>query len=225
MNIRKLAAAFIFLPVLFVSGFAQRSEITISFNEQFFDSLLDAVFQNAGPIEFPIAENRGESAQPAGFSFAPSRKAPACTESVRLLREVGGVRTAVRFRDGKIYAPLAFSGSYSPPFIGCVEFSGWAETNVDLQFDQNGQRLIARAQVLNVSLNGTGGLGGTVIARMLQGSIDKKINPIEVVRLDKLSFLIPMKTAGAIRMRAVGMRHDIGSGGLNVHVAFEFLKG
>ncbi len=225
MNIRKLAAALLFLPVLFISSFAQRSEITISFNEQFFDSLLDAVFQNAGPIEFPIAANNGAASGPAALSFAPARKTSSCTESVRLLRDVSGVRTAVRFRDGKIYAPLAFSGSYSPPFIGCVEFSGWAETNVDLEFDQNSQRLVARAQVLNVSLNGTGGLGGTVIAKMLQGSIDKKINPIEVVRLDKLSFLVPMKTAGTIRMRAVGMRHDIGPGSLNVHVTFEFSKG
>ena len=37
------------------------------------------------------------------------------------LREMNGVRTAVRFREGKVYVPLAFSGMYSPPFVGCVE--------------------------------------------------------------------------------------------------------
>ena len=87
---------------------------------------------------------------------------------------MNGVRTAVRFRDGKILAPLAFSGSYNPPFVGCVPFSGWAESVIDLEFDQNSQRLIARARVLNVNLNGTGGIGGSVVAKLVQGSIDKK---------------------------------------------------
>ncbi len=193
---------------LFSAANAQKAEVTVSLNETFFDALLDSAFQNFDPPEFSIVEN----------------KDPGCSESIKILRETNGVRTAVRFREGKIFVPLAFSGNYAPPFLGCVGFAGWAETNIDLEFDQAGQRLIGRARVLNVNLNGTGGLGGTIIARLLQGSIDKKLNPIEIIRLDKLSFGVPMQNGGSIRIRATGVRPEIGSGIINIRVTYEFLK-
>lgn len=223
MSIRNLVLALVITAASFVSISAQRPELTVSFNEQFFDALLDSVFENAGPVEFPLARNevpRPERSSGA-LAFAPGTSA--CDETVKILRENNGVRTAVRFREGKIYAPLAFTGNYSPPFIGCVGFGGWAETNIDLEFEPATQRLVARARVLNVSLNGTGGVGGTVIARMIQGSIDKKINPIEIIRLDKLAFALPVRTT-SLKMRAVGIRHDVSAGSLNVRVAYEFVK-
>ena len=149
---------------------------------------------------------------------------PICKEAILLLRENNGLRTAVRFRDGKIYAPLAFSGNYSPPFVGCVPFSGYAETNIALEFDQDSQRLIARAKVLNVSLNGTGGVGGTVIAKLVQSAIDKKINPIEIIRMDKLSFLLPVQNGSNLRMKATGIRHEVENGTLKIQIAYEFSK-
>src|SRR6476661_3043469 len=95
------------------SANAQRTEITISFSEQFFDTLLDAIYLNGGPPEFALSQNIWAEAAPkagSGFreEFAPRQSA--CTESIKLLREMNGVRTAVRFRDGKIFAPIAFSG-------------------------------------------------------------------------------------------------------------------
>lgn len=172
---------------------------------------------------------RGFSTFLSQFSISPAsrrlRERPVyCKESVRILREMNGVRTAVRFRDGKIYVPLAFSGNYAPPFVGCVEFAGWAETNIDLEFDRDGQRLVGRARVLNVNLNGTGGVGGTVIARLIQRSIDKKLNPIEIIRLDKLSFAFPVRS-GTLRMKALIARPELAAGSLNIHVTYEFLKG
>ena len=137
---------------------------------------------------------------------------------------MNGVRTAVRFREGKIYVPIAFSGSYAPPFIGCVGFSGWAETNLDLEFDQTGQRLVGRVRVLNVNLNGTGGVGGSVIAKLIQGSIDKKLNPIEIMRLDKISFGVPIQNVGNLSMKALAVRPEVANGSLNVVVTYQFVK-
>ena len=223
---------------------AQRAEVTVSLNEAFFDALLDSAFQNFDPPEFLIAQNglnlrdaetqRERNDVLSGFSssFINSSaslrlngKNPFCPETIKILREMNGVRTAVRFREGKIFVPLAFSGNYAPPFVGCVGFAGWAETNIDIEFDQAGQRLIGRARVLNVNLNGTGGVGGTMIAKLLQGSIDSKLNPIEIVRLDKLSFGVPVQNGGNIRMRATSVRPEIGSGMLNIRITYEFFKG
>ena len=206
---KRMFAACMAVFLIFTAANAQKAEVTVSLNEAFFDALLDSIYQNYEAPEFPITEN-----QTSG-----------CNESIKILRESNGVRTAVRFREGRIYLPLAFSGNYAPPFIGCVGFAGWAEANIDLEFDQNSQRLIGRARVLNVNLNGTGGVGGTMIAKMLQSSIDKKLNPIEILSLDKVSFGIPIQRTGNIRMRATGMRPEISNGLLNIHVTYEFLKG
>lgn len=191
------------------STFAQKAEVTVSLNEPFFDALLDSMYQNFEAPQFPISNSRGSAS---------------CSETVKILREGSGVRTAVRFREGKVYVPLAFSGNYAPPFVGCVDFAGWAETNIDLEFDRENQRLIGRAKVLNVHLNGSGGVGSSLIAKMLQSSIDKKLNPLEILRLDKLSFMVPIRDAGNLKMRSNGVRPEIANGLLNVFVEFEFLK-
>jgi len=253
----KKLSNFALLIILFVTfAKAQKTEITISLNEQFFDALLDAIYQHTSPPEFPLARNDlkrrdaktrsklldskhnafdavvnnfySSNVTGLGTFYSASQRLggrnPVCKETIQLLRENNGVRSAVRFREGKIYAPLAFSGSYNPPFIGCVSFGGLAETNIELEFDRESQRLVARAKVLNVSLNGTGGVGSTVIARVVQSSIDKKINPIEIIRMDKVSFAIPIQNSTSLKMKAVGIRHEITNGVLNVYIAYEFLK-
>lgn len=239
------------LTILFtsISSAAQKTEITVTLNEQFFDTVIDALFQGGEPPEFSIAKSGADrrdaetqrtlvtepqfakaayQTKPVLFSSSALRRfggrTNECRETIRLRREMNGVRTSVRFRDGKILAPMAFNGSYNPPLVGCVDFSGWAETAIDLEFDQNNQRLIAKARVLNVNLGGTGGVGGSIIARMVQSSIDKKINPIEIIRTDKLSFLVPIQNSNSLKMKAVGIRHEILNGSLNVHIAFEFQK-
>ena len=233
--IMKKVISLVFSIVLFVSlAKAQTAEVAVSLNEQFFDTLLDAIFKNFNPPEFPIARNSSKFQVPSSkfqvgvSSFQETNLQPStsvCNESIKLLREIDGVRTAVRFREGKIYAPIAFSGAYNPPLIGCVEFSGWAETNIDLEYDRNSQKLVGRVRVLNVSLNGTGGIGSSLLAKLVQNSIDKKINPIEILQTDKLSFVVPIQNAGgALRMKAVNVRHEIANGVLNVYIAYEFVK-
>lgn len=222
-----------FLAVSFAK--AQQAEVTISLNEQFFDALLDAVFKNSAP-EFPLAEIREEEKSKSGekeiftnVKFESENQKlktkdqnPVCNESIKLQREIDGVRTAVRFRDGKIYAPLAFTGNYNPPLIGCIEFSGWAESNIELEFDKERQTLIGRARVLNVQLSGTGGIGSSVVTRLVQSSIDKKINPIQILQMDKVSFAVPVQNSATLKMKAVGMRHEIVNSALSVHIAYQF---
>lgn len=219
---KRILGAFLAIFFLFTIAPAQKTEITITLNEQFFDALLDAIYQNGGMPDIPLAQNsEREEVIPAAYS--PSEK-KVCSDSIKILRESNSVRTAVRFRDGKIYSPIAFSGSYSPPFVGCVDFSGYAETNIDLEFDQQNQRLIGRANVLSVSLNGTGGVGSNVLAKMVQSSIDKKVNPAEILRLDKISFPVPVQNSKGLTMKAVGIRPEIGNGMLNIHIDYEFVS-
>src|ERR1044072_2059217 len=166
----------------------QRADISITLNEQFFDALLETIFKNFKTVDFSIARNKSADVKIENAAYRKDRK---CNEVIRLEREVGGVRTAVRFRDGRVLAPLAFSGSYDVPLFGCADFTGWAETNVELNFDPAGTGLLARVKVVNINLNGVSGLGSGVLARLMQSSIDKKINPTEILNVEKLSFLFP----------------------------------
>ena len=229
------------LTILLFTSFAnaQRAEVTVSLNERFFDSLFDALFQNAGNLEFPIAELKKNETQlkveTASLNFPEKheiqqvsfreRQNENCNQVIRLQREVDGVKTALRFRQGQISAPIAFSGNYNPPLVGCINFSGVAQTNINLEFDQARQVLIGRASVTDVSLSGTGGIGGSVIARLVQSSIDKKINPIEILPLDKISFMVPIQNSANIRMKATGIRHEIVGGAINIYISYEFSRG
>jgi hypothetical protein len=249
-KVMKKVLSLVFMLVMSASfARAQTTEVTIQLNEQFFEVLLDAIFKNAGAPEFPIAGvnfKRGDAEtqreekiiieENSAFvntkaSFQEDSASPrlrvessVCSETIRLQREIDGVRTAVRLRDGKIFAPLAFTGSYNPPLIGCVDFSGVAETNIDLSFDQRRQALVGRATVLSVNLSGSGGIGSNIIANLVQSSIDRKINPIEIIRLDKVSFIVPIQNAAALKMKAVGIKNEIQNGVLNVRIQYEFQK-
>jgi hypothetical protein len=217
---------------------AQTAEVTIQLNEQFFDALLDSLFQNGGSPEFPISSIQEDEKRRNGEqekvlivnanyeNQRPKTKdqRPLCNESIKLLRELNGVKTSVNLRDGRIFAPIAFTGNYNPPLIGCMEFSGVADTNIVLEYDQQRQALVGRAQVTNVNLSGTGGIGGSVLARLVQSSIDSRINPIEIIKLDKVSFVVPIQNSGNLRMKAVGIRHEISNGILNVRVSYQFSK-
>lgn len=203
---------------------AQTAEIKLTFDEQFFDALLESVFTKLQPPSVPLTSVALPPTDPAESRSGPSEGPPVCKEAVTVQREVDGVRTAVRFRQGKIYAPIAFSGNYNPPLIGCIEFRGWAETNIKLQYDSKRQALVANATVVNVNLSGTGGVGGDLIARMVQNSIDSKINPIEIVSMDKLSFTFPIRESGNLRMNALGIRHQVNERSVDVFVNYEFRK-
>ncbi|HEY8560078.1 MAG TPA: hypothetical protein VIL74_06855 [Pyrinomonadaceae bacterium] len=235
---KKFSGLILSVLLLFSAAQAQTAEVTIQLNEQFFDSLFDALFKNMDPPEFPLSENRPKSGiqSPKSVLIANSfvdesdpksgiqNPKSACPDLLRLQREVDGTRTAVRFREGRIVAPIAFAGNYNPPLIGCIDFSGVAETTIDLEFDAQKQALIGRARVLNVNLSGAGGVGSGLLARMVQASIDKKINPIQLFTMDKISFVVPVQNAGSLRMKATGIRHEIANGVLHVRIAYEFQK-
>jgi hypothetical protein len=206
----KNGLALIFAIILFVSfASAQSAEVMVSLNEQFFDAVLEATFTNLKQPDFPLSDKEDSS----------------CAEKVRLEREINGVKTAVQFREGKIIAPIAFTGNYNAPFLGCLEFRGWAETNLELEFDQQSQTLFARARIKNVQVNNIPSIAGGVVARLLQGSIDKRINPVKILVLDKLSFIVPVSVAeGSLKMNAKNLRHEVGQNTLNIFITYEFVK-
>jgi hypothetical protein len=216
---------------------ATPAEVTVTLNEQFFNSLLDAVFTNLKAPTFPLAlastdqkkkTASGESSQASlklsSLSLSHVSLMPdTCESVVTLERETSGVKTAVHFENGRVVAPLAFKGAYSVALIGCVYFRGWADTVINLSFDRQRQVLSARVAVVDIHLNNIPSLASGMVIRLVQNSLDSRINPIEILQAVQLSTRIPIAgSGGALRMRATEIRPEVVPGALSLHIFYEF---
>ena len=101
--------------------------------------------------------------------------------------------------------------------------SNWYAPEVGL-IKQETKGGLGRAKVLKVNLSGAKGVGSTLLARFVQNSIDRKLNPIEIISLDKLSFVTPIQNSGKLRMRATGFSHKVNDGSLDIIIKYSFEK-
>ena len=192
-------------------------EATFTVNEQFLNAFLDSMFENLKAPSAPLVITASDKDRSPAESYG-------CQSLITLQREEGGVRTAVKLEQGRISAPLAFAGSYNSTLLGCIEFRGWADTSWVLEFDRSRRALIARVQVQDIHLTNVPALAGGSLVKIVQNAIDKRINPLELVKVDQLSARIPVPPAnGTLRLRAKDVRPEIIPGSLQVHVTYEVL--
>ena len=192
---------------------APAAEATVTVNEQFLNSFLTAIFDNLQEPSMPLTIG----------GAAPSAQ---CTSEIRLKREVGGVRTAVHFENGRITGPLAFAGAYSASYLGCIEFSGWADSEVNLEFNSEHRALVARFQLRQIHLNDVPAIANGPLLNMVQTAIDRRYNPVDLFTLDQLSTSVNIQPAkGALKLRAREIRPEITPTGLMLHISYEFVKG
>jgi hypothetical protein len=210
------------------------AEVTVTLNEQFFNSLLEVVFTRLKAPSFPlsIAQREREEKLPAWAALKKS-DAPlaahagtgpgACDSVVRLEREMDGVKTAVRFEQGRVVAPLAFTGSYNVALIGCINFQGWADTVIQLDFDRERQVLSAHVSVVDIHLDNIPSLASGAVVGLVQNSIDRRINPVEILQAAQLSTRVSIAgSGGALRLRATEIRPEVVPGALSLHIFYEF---
>jgi hypothetical protein len=202
------------------------AEATVTLNEPFLNALLDAMFTRLGAPSFPLSlSSAGERADAQAFKASHAvASMNQCPSVVVLEREMNGVKTAVHFEQGRIVAPLAFSGSYSVLLLGCMHFQGWTDTVINLNFDRERQVLSARVDVTDIHLNGIPTLANGVIINLVQNSLDTRINPVEILQAAQLTARLPINAAGgALRLRAKDVRPEIVPGSLRLHISYEFV--
>lgn len=189
------------------------AEATITVNEQFLNSFLTAIFDNLNEPSMPL-------------TMGGARSTSDCASEIRLKREAGGVRTAVHFENGRITGPLAFAGAYSSGLMGCIEFSGWADSEVMLEYSSARRALVARFRLREIHLNNTPALLNGPLLQMVQGTIDQRYNPVELFTLEKLSTRVDIQPAGgALQLRAREIRPEITPSALMLHIIYEFARG
>ena len=194
-----------------VSDNAPRATITV--NEQFLNSFLVGMFDNLQEPSMPLTTGGAQSSAN-------------CASEIRLKREVNGVRTAVHFENGRIVGPLAFAGAYNSTLLGCVEFTGWADADVTIEFSRERRAVLARFRVRDIHLNNTPGLLNDPLRNMVQSAIDRRYNPIELFTLEQLSTNTNIKPAGgALRLEATEVRPEITPNELALHITYRFVRG
>lgn len=194
-------------------GASPAAEATITVNEQFLNSFLTAIFDNLNEPSMPLTIGGAQSTRD-------------CASEIRLKREAGGVRTAVHFENGRITGPLAFAGAYSSGLMGCIEFSGWADSEVVLEYNSARRALVARFRLREIHLNNTPALLNGPLLEMVQGTIDRRYNPVELFTLEKLSTRVDIQPAGgALQLRAREIRPEITPSALMLHIVYEFARG
>ena len=192
---------------------APAAEATITVNEQFLNSFLAAIFDNLQEPSMPLTIG----------GIAPSAQ---CASEIRLKREVEGVRTAVHFENGRIVGPLAFAGAYGSSYLGCIEFSGWADSEVNLEFNSERHALVARFRLRDIHLNNVPALANGPLVTMVQTAIDRRYNPVDLLTLEQLSTHVNIQPAkGALQLRAKEILPEITPTGLTLHITYEFVKG
>lgn len=191
---------------------SEAGEVLVVLNESFLNSLLAAVASQPEPPSFPLSKGGGGDNK--------------CASRVQLLPEAAGERTAVRFRDGSINAPVAFRGSYAAPLVGCLNFEGWADAYFQLEFDRERQALKARVTVRDLKLKNvpsalmtSGGLTGLV-----QDALDERVNPVEILRAEQLGARVPVTRDSQLRLRARDVRHEIVGNELRLHIVYELVQ-
>jgi hypothetical protein len=194
----------------------------IVLDEKFFDTVLATIFRDMNAPSFPLQLTKmtdfDEGARLERASFQNG-----CPSTVTLLPEGSNVKTGVRIENGKMLAPLAFNGSYSAPFIGCVRFTGWAQANLILRFDEQQQAVFGELKVEGVNLDGTPPVVGSIVTGLVQGAINQRVNPIQILQAHQLRLSVPVKASdGTLNAQVKQVRAQINDGSLTLHITYQF---
>lgn len=190
--------------------------VVVSLEQSFIDAVLATTFSGLGTPTFHLGRIGNSIEQ-----FTPALFQGGCNNSITLLAEGSGVKTGVQFHNGTVTAPMAFTGSYN---LGkCMQFKGWAQSNIKLSFDQEKQTVYGYVDVQGVNLEGMNPIANNFITTFVQGAINQRVNPLVLISEQQLSLLIPVKGSnGAVKARAKDVRADITEGSLKLHLTYEF---
>ena len=191
--------------------------IVIALEQSFIDGVLATTFSGLGQPTFQLGQNQGDGSERVEQAIFQG----GCTNSITLLPEGSGVKTGVQFRNGGIYAPMAFTGSYN--LAGCLQFKGWAQTKINLSFDEPKQVVYGQVEVEGVNLEGVNPIANNFVTVFVQSAINQKVNPLVLVNEPQLSLMIPVKASnGSVKARAKDVRAEILDGSLKLHLTYDF---
>jgi hypothetical protein len=197
----------------------QKSTIVVTVSNTFFEQFLGTLFRDLNPpaLRLGSAERQTEMATLQNIAFQQG-----CANTITLAQEGSSVKTQVRFVNNNISVPLAFNGNYN--LLGnCMQFKGWAQTSIQLRFDQSNQTIYGTVNVDAVNLEGVNPIANNFVTVFVRDAIDQKVNPLELIRAPQLQLAIPVKASnGEIKANVTDVRSEVLDGSLKLHITYEF---
>ncbi|MEO8073687.1 MAG: hypothetical protein ABI891_04685 [Acidobacteriota bacterium] len=196
---------------------------TVVLNQQFFDTILGTIFRDMNAPAFPLnltGQNTYQSGiHPEKIAFQQNG---GCDGKITLLPEGSGVKTGVRLENGKITAPLAFQGS-TLLFGNCINFTGWAQADFNLRYDETQQTVFGQIDVQTINLDGITPLLSGVVTPIVQTTLNNRVNPVTILRGQQLALNLPISaTDGTLNAKVKDIRADIKENALNFYVIYDF---
>ncbi|HYJ90770.1 MAG TPA: hypothetical protein VEV84_05655 [Pyrinomonadaceae bacterium] len=158
-------------------------------------------------------------------TFPLGNASPDCASNITILPQGSGIQTSVQFENNRLNAPLAFTGSYNS-LVGCLQFSGWAQSNLELRFDQNSQTVFGVVNVETVNLDNVNPVWNGIITPIVQSTINSRVNPIKLVDGRQLSVDLPIAASnGDLKAGVSDVRSEVKDNALNLFVIYGFNAG
>jgi len=187
--------------------------------EDLLNQVLTTIFQQMNPPSFPLAASA--SSDPESFRIIRAVET-SCDSRIQVVPDGSGVHTGVSFKDGKIGAPIAFKGSMQS-LVGCVQFTGWAQTHLDLRFDAGQQSVYGVVTVDTVNLDGVNPLVSGIVTPLVQGTLNSRVNPILLLRGEQIGMNVPVASAGGnLKAHASDIRAEVKDDAVIFSVNYDF---
>jgi hypothetical protein len=195
----------------------------IVLRQDFFNQILQTIFRDMNAPSFPLnltGQNNAENREVVRYGLLQSSNA--CEGKITLLPEGSGVQTGLRFEENRLSAPLAFSGSTS--VVGsCIQFTGWAQANLELRYDAGQQAVFGQINVETVNLDGVVPVISSFVTPIVQSTINQRVNPIQVLQGKQIALNVPINsTNGNLQANVKDVRAEVKDNALNLYVIYDF---
>ena|SRR5947209_14819978 len=193
----------------------------VTLDEKFFDSVLGAIFRDLGAPSLPLELTTARNPLDASPRMIAATMQDQCPDRINIINEGSNAKTEVRFVNGKINAVLPFNGSKN--IFGCQRFQGWAQASIQLSFDQAKQTVYGQINIEGVNIEGVPDAFSGIITRLVQFSINQRINPLEILRAPQLAVAMPVQsTNGTLKAQVRDVRSEVKDGKLTLHITYDF---
>jgi hypothetical protein len=183
----------------------------IVLRQDFFNEVLGTIFSELSAPAFPLAQ--------------PGTEPETCVSKLTVLREGSGTMTAVSFQNDKLSAPIAFRGTYNSMF-GCFQFTGWAQANLQLRYDESRQAVFGQLNVEAANLDGVNPVISGIVTPIVQSTLNSRVNPILLIDGPQLTVNVPVAASnGTLRAAVSDVRGEVKDNALHLYVAYDFQGG
>lgn len=156
---------------------------------------------------------------------APQPSADGCASAITILEQGSGAQTSVNFQNNRLEAPIAFSGAYNSAF-GCFKFNGWANSVMELRFDQTTQSVFGHLNVETVNLDNVNPLINSIVTPVVQSTLNARVNPIKIVDGQQIAVNLPIESAnGTLVANVTDVRAEVTENALNLYVQYDMKSG